>query len=266
MDHALATGERQPTTEGDASQDEKKVLVISVADSGPGIPAGQENKLFGKFMMLSSQSSQKKVGQPTGSGLGLNLCLKFVQLMHGNIWVTNNPTGGSTFSFYIPMVSEKPIVAPSNEKAQPQMQDMSLTPEHRATFSKHRVLFVDDTLINRKVFTRMLQRIGISQQQTVGSGPEALDALKTNEFDLVLTDVQMPGMSGTELCEAIHSSDWLRQKPVVIGLTADTSQAVEDNCIDSGMADVLHKPITVNEMRVYFETVVGPLLEKKLQS
>lgn len=127
---------------------------------------------------------------------------------------------------------------------------------------KQRVLLVDDTLINRKVLSRILKKIGFSDVTTVDSGHSALVELhKENNYDLVISDLQMPGMSGTELSQAIFepsptkTTDHVEfQIPVVIGLTADTRPDVADRCNASGMSDVLYKPITAEDMKKYVET------------
>ena len=104
----------------------------------------------------------------------------------------------------------------------------------------------------------MLKRIGALKVVTVGSGHDALAELSKHQYDLVITDLQMPHMSGNELSKAIAAAN-LPKRPVVVGLTADTSMRIAEKCAESGMADVIYKPITVSEMRDYFETVVGHL-------
>lgn len=107
----------------------------------------------------------------------------------------------------------------------------------------------------------MLRRINsVERIVTVESGSRALQELKKGSYDLVISDVQMPEMDGFQLTRAIRSD--LPNPPVVVGLTADTSQMVEENCLACGMADVIHKPITVAEMSDYFETVVRKLVIK----
>lgn len=264
MDSALAAGERQPPEQTENKN--AKVVVVSVIDSGPGIAPGQEQRLFSKFAMLNSKvrnhPSQSTVGQPTGTGLGLNLCQKFVHLMNGNIWVFNNDSGtGSTFSFYLPMVVD-------DESLRTSKPQVPLANTHRTdsgctlpSSRDHRVLLVDDMLINRKVFARMLKRIGVRATKAVDSGHAALKALREDEYDLVISDIIMPEMDGFELSEAIQKSKDLKKKPVVVGLTADTSERVEVQCRNAGMVDVLHKPLTVDEMTDYFDTVVGGLIQ-----
>ena len=250
-----------------------RFLVVSVSDGGNGIPTGQERKLFRKFSQLDSETENalggNTVGQPSGTGIGLNLCLKFVHIMHGNIWVNNNRDGnssapGCTFSFSLPLVSVDNSV---NKDSIGKGEAMPLSPSRRsqvcgkcARASKHRVLLVDDTLLNRKVFDRMLKMIGVGFVQTAESGHSALELLERENFDLVFTDIQMPTMSGIDLSQEIHSSTTLKPAPVVVGLTADTSVDLRERCEASGMADVLHKPITMLEMYDYFEKSVDSLV------
>jgi len=268
MDSALACGQRfAPKIDATRSRDAMKFLSVSVTDFGAGISPGQERKLFGKWSMLRGEEKNGErghsVGQPSGSGLGLNLCVNFLRLMDGNIWVTNNEgVPGSTFSFSLPIASLKSTEAPCKLDEQNPSTVLKENQASEASLGfKYRVLLVDDVLINRKVFLRMLSRIGVTVAVAVDSGAKALDALTTDEYDLVISDIQMPEMNGMELSEAIRSSKSLRRRPVVVGLTADTSEHVELGCRASGMQDVIHKPITVDEMCIYFETVVSRLLQ-----
>lgn len=256
------------------------MLIFSVSDSGPGIASDQAHRLFRRFAQLDDNSSRRAlgssgVGQPSGTGLGLYLCQLFVQRMKGHIWVTNNnDKKGSTFSFSLPLLinelaSNSCSYIGDHHRAGQDIRQLP-GPAHCLTACKNgghpaykqRVLLVDDTLINRKVLSRILKKIGFSDVTTVDSGHSALVELhKENNYDLVISDLQMPGMSGTELSQAIFepsptkTTDHVEfQIPVVIGLTADTRPDVADRCNASGMSDVLYKPITAEDMKKYVET------------
>jgi len=265
------------------------VLVFSVSDSGPGIEMDQAQRLFHRFARLNQQPTRtlgsNTVGQPSGTGLGLHLCQMFVQRMRGWIWVENNADRGSTFSFCLPLVGspETPLHSPSfvsqsvgtglqaslsSKRKRGSVQHQSPSIDYR----KLRVLVVDDILINRKVLDRMLKKIGVVQVSTVDSGQSALDELFSSgkTYDLVITDLQMPGMSGIELTEAIvqkkkEKSEQKQEPPdgspplVVVGLTADMSPGVAEKCALSGMSDLLYKPITIVEIKEYFQTKVSKL-------
>jgi CheY-like chemotaxis protein len=274
IDHALASSRDDNSIDGVSKKDlylpSHPVLCFSISDCGPGIDPRQADRLFRRFSRLDNKPTRalggnNKVGQPSGTGLGLNLCQLFLQRMNGEIWATNNSNGtGSTFSFFLPLAvdnnpnTDSRITTPvemSNNRCK-SFEDISLTT------SQLRILLVDDVLINRKVIGRMVKLVGISDIVTVDSGQNALiELFKNGPYDLVISDLQMPGMSGTEMCQAImaDTNGCLSRLPVVVGLTADTNVNVAENCRVAGMSAVMYKPISVAEMRDFFETTVGRL-------
>jgi len=294
IDGALASSrDSNISTEEELTKDQA-MLVFSVSDCGPGIEPDQADRLFQRYVQLDNQSCRSsgsgKIGQPSGTGLGLHLCQMFVQRMNGYIWATNNGVKGSTFSFSLPLQSnefpkssdESDMITVRGSRRLSGVRRLSMSGARRLSdtscislhtsddlalinddvglvYSK-RVLLVDDILINRKVLSRILVRVGFLNVTTVESGEAALEELSTNKkYDLVISDLQMPGMSGTELSEAIaakSSCDDSFSRPVVIGLTADTSLDVAERCRESKMSDVLYKPITIEEVGKYAETVV----------
>ena len=254
--------------------DESPMLVFSVSDCGPGIAPDQAGRLFRRNSQLDTIPARNlgsNIVQPPGTGLGLHLCQLFVERMNGQIWATNNEKEGASFSFYLPLASDaydiinNPII-PQNRRRMSGTYSISISDQRKLTKEKidhegaafdRRVLMVDDVLINRKVFDRMLKKIGIKNAVIVESGEKALEELSRNRYDLVITDLQMPGMTGTELSTKILDDE--SAPPIVVGLTADTSADVVERCSESGMSDVLYKPITVSEMKDYFETTVPNL-------
>jgi len=270
MEHALASSRDNSSNSVGVVDPTKKivpsnspVLCFSISDCGPGIAPQQAYRLFRRFARLDSKPTRalggsNKVGQPSGTGLGLNLCQLFLQRMNGEIWATNNSDDrGSTFSFFLPLaansnIDSRIIAAPVAKRCR-SFEDLAITT------AQLRVLLVDDVLINRKVIGRMIKLVGVSDIVTADSGKNALRELSENgPYDLVITDLQMPGMSGTELCEAIMSDETssISTPPIVVGLTADTSVKVAVECRASGMSNVLYKPISVAEMREFFESSV----------
>jgi len=261
--------------------DESPMLVFSVSDCGPGIAPDQAGRLFHRYARLNTKSAKtpgSNVRQSEGTGLGLHLCQLFVERMNGHIWAMNNgkDAGGSSFLFSLPLVydaaygvMEDPGI--SNIRRLSISHAISIDNRNRLVEKNDeislfdlRVLTVDDMLINRKVFDRMLKRLGIKNSVTVESGEKALEELSRNHYDLVITDLQMPGISGTELSAAIQSSVKNESSsssalPIVVGLTADTSADVVGLCSESGMSDVLFKPITLTEMKDYFKMTLPNL-------
>lgn len=265
---SLASGPHQPAWDG-YSPGQMNVAVISVSDTGSGVSTEEAGSLFGRFSQLTNapthhiEGDSHSLAQPSGTGLGLNLCLKFVTRMKGNIWVNNNPTGGSCFSFYLRLVDGSNFVScPPLPNSVSIPKRVSSPPP--ASAEKYRVLVVDDTIINLKVLDQMLKRIGVGRVTIASSGASALEALKDGDYNLVLTDIQMPQMSGTELSDTIrrspHASDL-----VIVGITAELTDSIYEKCTDSGMSHVLSKPITYKNLQDFFDATLQtlPLLGSK---
>lgn len=237
------------------------VVVISVCDEGKGIPMEHSARLFGRFAQFDADEPRKRVaGQPSGTGLGLSLCAEFTGRMGGQIWARNIPSGGCCFSFYLPR-SQKPrpehaVITPeSNVSVSHSSNELKVPGSQRLPM---RVLLVDDTQINLKVFGRMLEKLQIGTVKSANSGEKALELTRNQRFDLVITDLHMPGMQGTELSAAIHELT-PGQIPIVVGLTADQSERVEAECREAGMLTVLHKPITQQALGEFFEQIADTL-------
>jgi PAS domain S-box-containing protein len=142
------------------------VMIVSVRDHGKGIPPGEAHLVFAPYTQLSISAekdrAQKRAhaftGQSSGTGLGLNLVMKFIERMNGHVWCKNSPTEGVTFSFYVPQASKE------SGKDSPE----SSLPSYKATLSpsaaaRVRLLLVDDSVINVKVLNKMASRLGVKQ-------------------------------------------------------------------------------------------------------
>lgn len=297
------------------------VAVVSVSDDGSGIPLEMAGKLFSKFQHYDLRTNPTAIGganvaQPSGTGLGLNLCLKFIQRMSGNIWVNNGANEGASFSFYLPVVqaqSPVSVTKASNPGAKGCNREViggdgKVDRQSRVPKS---VLIVDDIAIkyvllfqpflfgkenffisrmilsnSLKVMAKMVTRTtGVEKVVTVNSGEKALRELRKEHYELVISDIWMPGrkgdvrlsccihlfihlfivaspeMSGLQLCRAIFESTDLVHVPVVVGLTAETSDSLHRQCLTSGMSLVLHKPVTASQVE-QFLTTTYPELER----
>ncbi|GKY97279.1 hypothetical protein MPSEU_000686300 [Mayamaea pseudoterrestris] len=268
--NALATG-IEPSI---ISSPTERVAINSVQDSGDGIPSEMIDKIFQKFSQYSQPGkfytrSNCLNAHSSGTGIGLNLCRKFVERMKGNIWVTNNPAGGACFSFCLPVVNSPEFIASS--KILVETRTNSQTNELRRpadSISHHalRVLVVDDTLINLKVLERMIVRLSDKYiVKAANSGAKALQELTRNQYDLVITDIQMPVMDGIELCQAIRANDAISPKPIVAALTAETSESLHHRCAAVGISHILYKPISSHQFKSFFECTLHTLAPCSLQ-
>lgn len=257
IDSAFASGPKQELPEG-VQKRTKLALVISVKDEGPGIGDEGKKAMFKKFAQLDNQETRSVgyvsgAGQPSGTGLGLNLCLKFASKMNGNIWVKNNEETGSSFSFYFPVLTRPRRPSLFNQVPSTPVEDVAPIEVDTNPETNHQILVVDDTLINLKVLRRMLERIGYQSITTVESGDSALKELDKPDYDLVITDIQMPNMDGFELSKAINTR---ANKPIVVGLTAETSESLHEKAAANGMETILFKPITTAQMSQFLSSTL----------
>jgi len=213
----------------------KSVKVI-VEDQGIGISKEKQCLLFQPFAQADS-STTRKFG---GTGLGLIICKKLVDAMGGKIHVQSEEDKGSAFSFVIPIELVGHAAQLSNEQT-------AAEPAQKPSYDHH-VLLVEDNLINAKVASAMLEKIGLSVSHAE-NGQIALDQISEQKFDLVFMDCQMPQMDGFEATRAIRELQNPKNSLPVIALTANASSEDEYACRQAGMDDYLSKPLRLSDMR-----------------
>jgi CheY-like chemotaxis protein len=198
------------------------MLQIEVQDTGIGIPADQVERIFESFRQVDSGLSRNY----PGLGLGLALAKKLAALMDGEIGVTSAPGEGSTFTLRIPLRA-----AADAEKA------------HVAerTGSGPVVLAVEDNAVGLTILKRALERRQLSVDGAA-SGLAALAAASQKKYDLVLMDLQMPGMNGLETTAEMRKLPGYGAVPI-LALTADFSDELRERCLREGMQAFLSKPV-----------------------
>jgi two-component system NtrC family sensor kinase len=174
----------QPTS--DSSGAAPQMVVLSVGDTGVGIPARDLNRIFDPFY------TTKPVGQ--GTGLGLSICFGIVQEHGGKIWAESEPGVGTTVAVALPLLAER-REQPGDPAADGASNAADMQPACH-------VLVVDDEEPVANLLARLLRQLG-HEPVVVNSGAEALERISGDSFDLVLSDVKMPGMSGFELHQSI---------------------------------------------------------------
>jgi signal transduction histidine kinase/CheY-like chemotaxis protein len=209
-------------------------LHFSVRDTGIGIPAEKQATVFDAFSQVDG-SMTRRYG---GTGLGLTICKKLVDLMQGRLWLESEPGHGSTFHFTIPLALQDSPAARSKPVPPEQLRDLP-------------VLIVDDNYTNRRVLEEMLTNWGMRPTTTEG-GRAGLDALQTakterHPYPLVLLDGHMPEMDGFKVAEKI------RQDPALAGATImmlTSAGHVGDaaRCRELGISAYLVKPIHQREL------------------
>lgn len=215
------------------SQASPLVLEFQVEDTGIGISEEKQDQLFKPFTQVDS-STTRKYG---GTGLGLQISQRLVQLMGGHISLKSQVDKGSTFTFDLHLnAGTKPIEADDED-----------TIRSNKPVENIRILVAEDNKTNQLVISTMLKRLGY-QYHLCGDGQEALAQLDNQEYDLVLMDCQMPIMDGFLATQNIRKNPDLKNLPI-IALTAGATEKEQKQCFDSGMNDFLSKPIKLNVLK-----------------
>ncbi len=211
------------------SPDSRVELECAVIDSGIGITAEQQARLFNPFTQADS-STTRKYG---GTGLGLAICRELVHHMGGNINVASIPGQGSKFTFTVTLEPASSVDEKTITQTFGPVRD----------FSGMHILLVEDNTINQVVAKAVLVRAGIDVT-IANNGEEAVNILSkdASAFDAILMDIQMPVMDGHEAASFIRSQLNLTTIPI-IALTAHAMDEEKEQCIASGMNDHVIKPI-----------------------
>lgn len=233
-------------------------LLFMVEDTGIGIPAEKQKYLFQSFSQVDG-STKRNYG---GTGLGLAISKQLVELMQGTIWVESygcvtgeadpywqtiqattthvEPKIGSRFYFTISVESSLSCVLPHNSLSSPAIIE---TTEKKPL----RILLADDSNINQKVTSLMLEKLGY-RADVVSNGLEAVAAVEKIPYDVVLMDVEMPEMDGLTATSTIVNNKLISPCPYIIALTAYALAETKDQCLQVGMKDFVVKPIRLNDL------------------
>lgn len=213
-------------------------FMFSVSDTGCGMTASEQERIFKEFTRLSSAQGQE------GFGLGLSITRKLVELLLGRIDIESAPGKGSTFKVSMPLPSISPKPAPDTKEPVITLPKIHL-----------RIAIIDDDRIQMHLTEAMLHNAeeevkGLKVETVCCEQPEELiEQLKSRTFDLVFTDIQMPAMNGFELLHHLRSQDFAQAQSIpVIAITA-RGDMNEDDFQQKGFAGMLQKPFNQSELK-----------------
>ncbi len=218
--------------------DSHTLLRFEVQDTGIGITSQAQEKLFQPFTQADTSTTR----QYGGTGLGLTISRRLVQLMGGEIGVTSRREEtsapneqGSTFWFTLPL--EVTVDLDATTKG-----TNSDTQSSTTSLANLKVLIVEDREDNRYILQLMIEKLGC-QIAWVENGQRAIEHLVDNNYNIILMDCQMPVMDGYEATQMIRQREQERKHTVIIGLTANAMEGDREKCLAAGMDDYLSKPI-----------------------
>ena len=211
---------------------------FSVEDTGIGIAESQQEKLFQPF----TQADDSTTRQYGGTGLGLTICRRLVELMGGTIGVESIVGQGSAFWFVVPLA----VAADKEQVSQPEVTTTVLktAPDSTQTLN---ILIVEDYADNRDLLLFMLDSLGY-EADNVNNGQEAIDKLAQQDYDIVLMDCQMPELDGYRATQIIREREAEQRHTIIVGLTANAMKGDRQKCLDAGMDDYLSKPLNLGEL------------------
>lgn len=213
-------------------------FVFCVSDTGCGMTASEQERIFKEFTRLSSAQGQE------GFGLGLSITRKLVELLLGRIDIESAPGKGSTFKVSMPLPSISPKPAPGSKEPAITLPKIHL-----------RIAIIDDDRIQMHLTEAMLHNAaeevkGFKVEAVCCEQPEELiEQLKNRTFDLVFTDIQMPAMNGFELLHHLRNQNFAQAQSIpVIAITA-RGDMNENDFLQKGFAGMLQKPFNQSELK-----------------
>ncbi|MGN7415925.1 response regulator [Paenibacillus sp. SAF-068] len=220
-------------------KDGQMALEFAVKDTGIGIASDKVDRLFQPFSQLDT-SMTRKYG---GTGLGLAICKTLVEMMGGQIYLDTTEQRGATFVFTIQAKRyvETELVQRNGEEKLTDVKNENKFPT---------VLIVDDHPINQKLMAIMLGKLGLLSD-IAEDGQSALDMVlgSRHPYDYVFMDLQMPVMDGLECTRRIRESLSQSDQPIIIAMTANVMEGIQQRCIAAGMDDYISKPVKMGSVK-----------------
>lgn len=225
------------------SEDDSSVrLRFSIKDNGIGIPKDKQSSIFESF----SQGSVEINRTYGGTGLGLSIVTKILEILESTIELTSDIGEGSTFSFELKF-----------DKCEKNQEIIQIIPKVNSLVDK-KILLVEDNKINQMITQKMLEKKGISCT-IIDNGEDAIEDVKINKYDLILMDVHLPGINGTEATTEIRKFD---STTPIVALTAISLNENKEMLLSFGMNEVITKPFEPE----HFYAVVTKYLTNTEQS
>ena len=214
-------------------------LMFEVHDTGIGIAPAKQRTIFQSFTQASGDTTRKY----GGTGLGLTICKRIVELQGGKIGVNSELGEGATFFFELEFA-----LSDSDEMVSP-TEPVESTADHFLEGNELHILIAEDNPMNQLLASRILEQLDVPFT-LAQNGQEAVELVQANSFDLVLMDIQMPVMDGYEATRAIRSLGHpVKREVPIVAMTAHAFAEERERCFEAGMNDFISKPFKPAELK-----------------
>lgn len=227
----------------------RTTIHVDVRDTGCGIAQADQASVFERFTQTDADLTRRH----GGSGLGLAICKRLVELMGGTIGVRSTENEGSTFWFEVPL------------KVDTEAQARVEAAASWSTPGDARIMVAEDNPTNRTVIAGFLKLRGLSPS-FVENGKQAVEAVKTNSYDLVFMDLQMPVMDGEDATRRIRALPAPHGQTPIVALTANALNEAHARCEAAGMNGFVTKPIDRDALYATMDAVLAPARAKRSQA
>ncbi|MDP3561961.1 MAG: ATP-binding protein [Legionellaceae bacterium] len=234
------------------------IIRFMVTDTGIGIPLNQQDKVFDRFF----RASPSYKGLYTGHGVGLHIAQSYAKLLGGEIQLSSQEGVGTSFYFELPCKISRDDISqenlPTSEFPRKAIDKVISDVNNDICF-----LLIEDNPIALKILESLVSNAGY-RFISVMDGESALNLAQTQSFDLIISDIGLPGISGIEFTIQVRAWEIEQQKKAVpiVGLTAHADEAVHNECLQAGMNNVFTKPMSFTIL----QSIISKFIPSKLPS
>lgn len=211
-------------------------ISIKIIDTGIGIPSNYLSILFHPWTQLEKGNAKNY----EGSGLGLYICKKLIELMGGKIDITSSEGIGTDALIILNL----PFISENNKRTNFQTDNKTKTIKKSLALCKKNILLAEDNLINQKLVRRFLCKMGDVNYDIVSNGKDAFEMYSKNKYDLIILDQSMPGMDGNTVCSEIRKID---NDIKIVSMSANTILSENEASVIKGANGHISKPFSYQE-------------------
>ena len=221
-------------------------LRISVTDSGVGLTEAEQDLVFEPFERASAESSSVK-----GTGIGLVISKSLIELMDGAIGLESYKYMGSTFWVELPLVE---VI--NQDKAEETIPCQVAAFDRTRRTAEKKILYIEDEPANIKLLEHLIDKLSVGEFYSAANGAVGLEIAREHQPDLIILDINMPGMKGYEVLAAIKQDRMLAEVPVIALSSRSDEESIEKG-MRAGFLDYITKPVDLNKLSDVLRRVLG---------